>query len=284
MPKQGPDTHTTLAATRVDAALLFDRAVSVPKTALREMLNEIMGPSDLTFAECEGHDGLLLSAGRLHIQVAGRSGKLPEARTAPALQSRLPHILGEDWRGAVRYHTGAITLSAGLGPDPRTLPALDEARAAEALDLLRTVVHVAATYMASCERPMAVLWDGSEQMFGPDRFLAMGDMLFPLPLFLHPKPTADARESELGFDLIGAEDLIGMPLTMEPAEEPFGWLVGRALAFVAHARAQGSPLPVGDSFGLASGERFDILRSPEGGLALRLVGDHVAQRRKARAA
>lgn len=267
-PRRHPDSSR--AAMRIEAALLHAESCPVPEETLLRTLNEIMGPAELTFAERDSGDGLLLSAGRLHLRVAACDGPLPAARTKPALASRLPQILGEDWRGAVKRHTAAITLAAGLGPDPHTLPTLDPARMREAQDLMRTVVHVAASFLAGCDRPLAVLWDGSEQLFGPDRFLAMADMLDPLPLYLHPRPILGPRGVEAGFELVGAEALIGTALRMEPADEPFGWLVGRALSFVAHALEHSGPLPVGDSFGLAAGERFEIAEA-DGGLSLRLV-------------
>lgn len=252
--------------------LLMSKAAPVRMRALADTLNEVMGPSELRFAEADSRTGLLLSAGRLHLLIEGSRRPLAPARLAGALDSDLGVLLGESWADLVQRHRAAVTLTVGFGPDPAAVPAPGLRADREQVELMLTVAHVAATFLTTDCAPLAVHWAPCDQIFAPKRFLAMADMLFPLPLFLHPRPIRSARfdgaHQSVGFDLLGARALIGCPLRFREAPARFDWLVERALAFVAHARAMGAPLPPGDSFGTAEGERIAVEAAPEGGLAL----------------
>lgn len=258
------------ATIRVD--LLMDGPPSIRMRALAETLNEVMGPSDLNFAEAESRSGLVLSAGRLHVLVDGSDSPLSSDHLAPALGSDLGKILNENWADFAKRHCASVSLTVGAGPDPHAENALGAVPDREQIEIMMTVAHVAATFLATDCQPIAVHWAPCHQLFAPKRFLAMGDMLFPLPLFLHPKPIYSSRmdgaHQSVGFDLLGAESLIGCALRFREAPARFDWLVERALAFVAHCRAMGQPLAAGDSFGTAEGERIALEAIPDGGFAL----------------
>lgn len=258
----------------VRASLLMSDSAQLRIRALTETLNQVMGPSELHFDARESRSGALLSAGRLHVLLTGQDTPMTQHSLAPALESDLPGLIGEPWQDLIDAHSAALHISVGHGPEPEPRGELIGAPPRETRDLMCTVAHVAATFLATDEDPVAIYWESSAQILAPDRFLAMADMLFPLPLFLQPQPILPMPTGRgtppVGFDLIGAEELIGVRLRMAPAPAPFEWLVERALAYVAHARALGAPIPPGDSFGLEAGECINVSEDLDGSHLLTL--------------
>jgi hypothetical protein len=269
-------------------AFLMEGDASFDAPVLVATLNDVLGPAGLAFARAESRAGLLVSAGRLHLMLDGQERPLPAARLAGARGSGLGAILGEDWEPAIAAHRGALTLAVGPGPAPDAVQELAPRQDQELTDLMLTVAHVAASHLAAETGPLALHWGQSDQLFLPGRFLAMADMLFPLPVFLHPRPTASGRTDGhaacVGFDLIGAETLLGRPLRFAEAPARLDWLVLRAYALVAHLRAAGEWPAEGDSFGTAPGERITVTHAADGGLVLTLTereGELVLQPRAA---
>lgn len=274
---ESADTHAVHGEdrARIEAALLLPAPVPVDAGRLRTRLSRDLANAGLDFTAEETGEGWLFAADRLHVSVAVQARPLPPDRLSPALESALPLLVGEDWGALARSHAAAITIVAAPGPSPGQAADSETPLGSEALDTLRTAAHVAATELLRQTDALAVLWDGSAQVFGPERFAAMADLAVPLPLILHPKPIFGRERSggptPIGFDLVGAKALIGHSVTMKPAHAPFGWLVSRALAYVADARAMGRPIPPGDSFEVQPGERIAVARSADGGVQLRLA-------------
>ena len=254
------------------ASLLMARDAACDLPGLIATLGGVLGPDGLSVARAESRDGLLVTAGRMHLLVAGRDGRLPEAQLETARASRLGAFIGEDWEPAIAAHRGALTLSAGIGPAPDAPRDLAPAHDQELTDLRLRALHVATSYLAAETAPLAVHWRQCDQLFLPDRFLAAADMLFPLPIFLHPVPfgsaQADGRHACPGFDLRGAETLVGRKLRFAEAPAPLDWLFARACALVAHLRAAGEVPADGDTFGTAEGERITVSHGAGGALVL----------------
>lgn len=260
-----PDSDLPLAAD-----LLLPREPVIQVAALTAMLNDIMGPAGLTFERTAAHE-VELSAGRLHLQLTPRETPLSKAHFARTNDSTYGHMLGEDWEGAIRAHRATLTVTVCPGADEDDVAVVDE----DLQELMLSVAHVTVTYLANAMPPLAVHWVPTGQLFTPVRLMAMSDMLFPLPLFVHPVPETSGRTDGevqvVGFELRGASELIGTRLRMREAPARLDWLVERALAFVDHARAMGGPIPPGDTFGCTEGEVFEVTEDPlTGGLALTL--------------
>lgn len=259
-----------LCESPISADLLLSSEPTIHVPALTEMLNDIMGPAGLEFERAETHE-IILTAKRLFVHLSATEERLPDEAFATALSSTYGEILGEDWPGAIRGHKAALTVTVCNTAPHGDGGAIDE----DLQELMLSVVHVTLTYLANALPPLAVHWRQTGQLFSPPRLMAMADMLFPLPLFLHPVPETSGRSDgetlAVGFRLLGAEQMIGTTLHMCEAPARLDWLVERVLAFVDHARAVGGPIPPGDTFGCAEGEKFAVTEDADGGLALTLV-------------
>ena len=84
-------------------------------------------------------------------------------------------------------------------------------------------------------------------------------------------PADRLAATRLFFDVLGpgfqdprAAEIIGVPLLVHEAPVRFDWLLGRALAFVAHCRAMGELPADGTSFGLETGELIRVSHEPAG--------------------
>jgi hypothetical protein len=268
----------------ISVALLLPRPASVDVRKLRSHLNGIMSASGMRFDTFAARHGVTLAADGLSIELRERDLPLIPSRLEPALSSGLQDYLNEDWSELVALHRAAITLDlrrtpirrtkASLGGGEAVAPAAPAPHSRETMDLMLMAGHVAAAYMTRTARPVAIYWGASQRIFPTPRFRAMEAMLFPLPLFLHPRPVrelADDRQTLPEFELLGAPSLIGCSLRVAPARMRFDWMMKRVLAFVAHVRANNGILSDGSSFGLEEGERFTVRRTSDGGVGLVLA-------------
>lgn len=260
---------SSLSVCPPSADLLLAERPALQVDALIDMLNDVMAPAGLTFEDAG--DGVL-STDRLHV-ILSLSGRLPDEHLELTDSSEYGQILGEDWDDLILRHRAALTLVVAPGSSPDTVDEVEFD--ADQHDLMLAVAHVSVTYLTNDLDPLAVHWAPTGNLFTPQRIMAMADMLFPLPLFVHPVPSStgrtDGETQVVGFRLRGANDLIGSPLVMREAPARLDWLVSRALAFVDHARTVGRPVQPGESWGCEPGERFDVSSDPEtGGLALTL--------------
>lgn len=259
---------------RFETALLLDGPSTADLTGLADVLNEVLGPTGLSF-NIDAEAPHLLTAGSLHIVVEAMTTPLDAEKLARTLDSGFHDILHEDWAGWAQSHKAALLLTIGEGASPDAPPnALSDGPMRELFDQMLTVGHVATTRLCGELEPIAIWWGQSNQLFAPDRFLAMADMLFPLPVYLHPRPFSSGRTDGemqvIGYELDGAETIIGLGLKMNEAPARLDWLVERGFAFVAHLRALGDLPEHGETFGVEPGERFRIAHGTDGKVTLTL--------------
>lgn len=280
----------------VHATLLLSTAARLESETLHAHLSRALAFSGLEFRSIDAREGITLCAQRLHLTIQ----KAPAPHRSPALDRALASgfddHLQEGWADRAARHTAAVTLAvaagtAGAEAAPELMPEQSALRDLD--DLMQTTCHLAASHASHQHRTAveAVLWHPSSQMFSPERFLAMAEMVYPLPLFLHPAPgrAADAgdlrgRDPRGAVEFLGADRILGHGLRVTPAHVPLPVAATRAYALVAHLRATGDRLRPGDSFGTEAGERIEVTHAPDGALVLSFVAGAGAERSAARPA
>ncbi|WP_116081907.1 hypothetical protein [Tropicimonas sp. IMCC34011] len=250
------------------AALLARHVAALDARALAVAMNQTFAASELIFSRVEAPDGVVLDAGELHVILSSEAGPLPSCRTAAALTSRLPHVIGEPWADWAAAEGVALTIRVVGGP----YGALPHLPSADAFDTMLSVLHVCTGWLlASSTEAEAVFWSQSNQFFSASRFLCAVDMLYPLPVYLHPRPLAPEAEGppdQVGFDLEGAAQICGHAIRFEPSPAPLAWMAERAYALVTHLRCGNDAPPV---FGVSNGERIEVARQANGTLNLSLT-------------
>lgn len=267
---------------RISVALLLARPFAIDPASLRVQLNTVLGPSGMHFNQRPARHGVSLETEGLTVELRERDLPLPQARLKPALDSGLPGLLHEKWADLAAHHRAAISIDLICDPNARmnasstgrsgTRPAGEASR--EMFDLVLMAAHASANALVHRSRPLAVHWGPTDRIFPTARILAMQQMLFPLPLFLHPRPAgtpSDDPKMLPELEIGGAEALIGTSLRVAPARVRFDWMMTRVLALVTHIRASQSLPADGTAFGLADGERLIVRHTPQGGLGLVLT-------------
>ena len=255
----------------ITTTLLLPRPAQIDVDQLRIALGRRLGAQFPQFEETTHRLEPLLTASNLHLFLQARDLPVPEGRLTEALSSRLPDILLDDPATPAASHRAAVTVTAGFGPEPRAKgDAPVKSLPQQAFDQLLILGHVAATHLARQVHPLAIHWGQSEQILSPARFDAMADILFPLPLFLHPHPTREEHDGIdwLALEVRGASHLIGAPLRTAPAPVSFHWMMARVYAFVSHLRATGQKAAAGMAFATAEGERFTLQQDADGSVSM----------------
>ncbi|MDV7143817.1 hypothetical protein R3X27_14110 [Tropicimonas sp. TH_r6] len=253
----------------ITATLLLSHPAQIDSEALCTALAARIGP-ELGTLECRTWRGApLLSAPKAHVLVQPRDLPLTGHRFDTALDSQLLDVLHEDPDSVIGQHRAAVTLSVGTGAEPSpsdTPPSPTQ----DVFDQLLILGHGAASQLAQQNATLAVHWQQSGQFLSAERFAAMSRMLFPLPLFLHPRPEIrqDGRKAWLSLELFGATELIGRSLRSAPAPVAFDWLAPRLFALVSHLRADPGAADGGLTFATAPGERFRLREDADGGLTV----------------
>ncbi len=253
----------------ITATLLLSRPAKIDSEALCKALAARMGP-DFEELSCRTWRGApLLSAPLAHVLVQPRDLPVAGNRFEKALASGLLPLLREDPGSAIAQHRAAVTVTVGTGAEPAPADAAPPATQ-DSFDQLLILCHHSTTRLAQENATLAVHWAQSEQFLSADRFGAMSRMLFPLPLFLHPRPEIRhaGRWDWLSLDVAGAEDLVGQRLRSAPAPVEFAWLMPRLLALVSHLRADKTAAGGGLTFATAPGERFRLSENGDQGLTV----------------
>lgn len=269
-PRTGPSRPITKTrhGALASAVLLMRGMARLDAASLERALQETLGRASddgPRIGRVESRDGLAFGYGALQLTLSGLGHPYDSKALRTARASALGRLLREDWDTRIERHDAALCLTVVLEPVPEAPPS----RAV--LDTAVALAHVAASHLTAhhAEAVEAVLWSPPAQLFSPRRFLAMADMIDPLPLLLHPVPyPAGDGAPGLGLELRGAEALIGHRLRIAPTEARFGWLAARGFALVAHLRRTGEPLREGDSVSLVPGEALRISRAEDGAMVL----------------
>ncbi|PRY26882.1 hypothetical protein CLV78_101986 [Aliiruegeria haliotis] len=256
---------------QVSATLLLPRPATFTAERLLERVNDGLSGAGVHFRLRETPRGILLTSDTIHVQVMARDLPVQDRRFEAALTSDLPRLLGEDWAELVAEHRASVKICAGPGPrpgeTPGTGPELGKQDRQDLADLMMLACHEVAVRMAETCPPLAVHWNQSQQILTPERFAAVANMRFPLPLFLHGRPT-ETGPGGLGLRIVGAEALVGHALEISPVARPHDWLMSRVLAFVSFLRARGHVPADGSAFGVEDGERIVVRRTDGGGIRL----------------
>ncbi|RYH09276.1 hypothetical protein [Tropicimonas sp. IMCC6043] len=259
--------------TEITATLLLARPAQFDLDALRDGIEAQLGPACSGLRERRWRHEPLLSSARLHLRLSARDLPLAEERLPSDIGTGLAAFLGDDPNGCFARHRAALTLTVGAGPLPAEKGAAVEPTTPELFDQMLMVAHAAATRIARTNHALALHWEQSNQILSASRFAAMGAMLFPLPLFLHPRPFQQEDEDPawLSLEIEGAVDLVGRPLRTAPAPVELGWIIPRVYALVSHLRATGQQVRNGMAFATCDDERFQIRLEEDGGMCLVLL-------------
>jgi hypothetical protein len=232
------------------ARLLFDTPPQVPKPLpVLEALNRRLALRGERLHQAQSSiPGAQLYSGRdLHLLVAVAEAPLAQRSFAAALAAPLARVSPVDLGARVAAHRGALSVSVGDGPFPKTeelialearLGVLEEIRPAE-LGLKISALHAAAAALAevSDEPPLAVHWGPTDLIAAPDEFGALAEGGFPAALAFRPvfAPGAAAGTGAAcpGFVAEGAEALLGVALAVEPAPLGLRQAVGLTAELVA---------------------------------------------------
>lgn len=250
--------------TEISATLLLARPVELDLDALSHGLEARLGPDFSGFRERRWHQLPILSAPRFHLRLAARDLPLTKDRLPADIGTGLAELLGDDSHASLACHRAALTLTVGAGHTPPERDERVRVPTRELFDQMLILAHAAATRIASESHALAVHWGQSNQMLSAMRFAAMGAMLFPLPLFLNPRPDPEVAEPGwTALEIEGAFHIIGRPLRTAPAPVDLAWIMPRVYALVSHLRATGQEVRDGMAFATGDGERF-VLRLDKG--------------------
>ncbi|SIN96188.1 hypothetical protein [Vannielia litorea] len=245
---------------RIDAALLYASSPAPDFAAVAERVNAIMAPSGIALetTTLKPAQGAKLEAPGLSLTFALAGKRLSEGRLARAVASDYTRLTGLDAPAEVAAHQAFIAVVAeAKGFD---------AGSQESFETLLALTQIATSHLAMSAEPLAIHWGQSDQLFSPERFLAMADVLFPLPLFCHPRPFSSGRVAEgtqvIGFRLDHAEEVLGRPLLFREAPARLPYLLDRAYAFIDHCRDKGRILGDGAQFGASPGEVIAVAMKP----------------------
>lgn len=256
----------------ITATLLLAHPTPIDILRLRSEMKARFGPTAPEFATAKWRRDPLLSARDVHIRIRARDLPLNDDRFDTALRSGLSALLRETPESCVARHRAAITVTTGIGANPSEAKRNSEPVRQESYDRMLMLAHAATTRIAQTCLPLAMHWGPSDQILSGARFSAMADMLFPLPLYLHPQPRHEqhAGVDWMALEIAGAQELIGQPLRCAPAPVTLSWIMPRVYAFVAHLRASGMKVTEGMAFATCEGERFTVRLDEEGGIRLQL--------------
>ncbi|MBS8228462.1 hypothetical protein [Vannielia litorea] len=245
---------------RIDAALLYPAPPEVDFEAIAESVNAIMAPSGIALQTItlKPGQGAKLEANGISLTLAQAGKRLTESRLTRAMASDYTRLTGLDAAAEVAAHGAFVAVVAeAKGFD---------AGSQDSFETLLALTQIAASHLAMEAEPLAIHWGQSDQLFSPERFLAMADVLFPLPLFCHPRPFSSGRVAEgtqcIGFRLNHAEEVLGRPLLFREAPARLPYLLDRAYAFIDHCREAGRILGDGAQFGAAPGEVIAVAMKP----------------------
>ncbi|MFY0633009.1 MAG: hypothetical protein JXQ91_04310 [Vannielia sp.] len=245
---------------RIDAALLYPAPPEVDFEAVAQSVNAIMAPSGIALktTTLKPGQGAKLQAEGLTLTLAMAGKKLTQSRLTAAMASDYTRLTGLDAPAEVAAHGAFIAVVAEAKGF--------EAGGQDSFETLLALVQIAASHLAMEAEPLAIHWGQSDQLFSPERFLAMADVLFPLPLFCHPRPFSSGRVAEgtqvIGFRLDHAEEVLGRPLIFREAPARLPYLLDRAYAFIDHCRETGRILGDGAQFGASPGEVIAVAMKP----------------------
>jgi len=242
--------------TRLDAALLYPAQPQVDFAAIAASVNAIMAPSGLSLevASLKPGKGAKLKGdtpgGTITLTIALSPKPMPESRLATAMASDYGRLQGADWPTTCSQHRAFLAVVAearGKGSGGQ-----------QSFETLLALTQIAAEQLAMEALPLAVYWGQSNQLFSSERFMAMADVLFPLPLFIHPRPFSSGRMAEgtqcMGVRLDHAEQVLGRALVFREAPSRLPYILDRAYAFIDHCRATGRILGDGAEFGAGPSE------------------------------
>lgn len=238
------------------ATLLYGHQPRVDIAMVCDTLNSVFSPSGYAFTLKEAPGGLeILSHADVHIAFQRPPAPAPSEDFRSALSSKFLALDGIDFDAMIRGHRKQMRITVDTGPTPSdNAPPADKAT----YELMLSLLQLAVSAVISIDPPRLIHWTQSDQLIEPARFSLMEDMLFPLPLFLHPMIETSGRMFEnvqtVGFTLKGSQDVLGHPLQFLEAPEQLSWLLSRAYSFIEHCRTTGRILQDGDTFGLEPGE------------------------------
>ncbi|SDI94427.1 hypothetical protein [Aliiruegeria lutimaris] len=262
--------------TEISTTLLLPRPARFDMGKVHAALEARMSANCPPFERLDWHQTQLLSSSNLHLQLRTRDLPISDGQFDSALSSELAGMMHDDLSVAIARHRASVTLRVGTGPRPKPRGQTCPPPSHAVYECMLILAHTAATQVARDCHPLAVHWAQSDQLLSPARFSAMSNMLFPLPLFLHPRPTCreEAGEEWISLDVEGAQHLLDRPLGTDYAPVSLPWMMQRVYAFVAHLRATSLAVSDGMEFATAEGERFRVRLDVHGAIRLRLEELH----------
>jgi|GEM_PF-2995050 len=275
---------------KIESALLYQDFATVAPQGLLRHLNASLADTGLSFEPVESSpdDSYSIFTGDgLHVMLSQTRSPLPLDGFASALASPYTHVVFPNAEEIVALHACRMYVTVGSGlpmpdlPNIRELMEMPEADQSQAeFESKLTVCRLLTDALINHNRPMAVHWCQSNQILKPDQFARLAKAPFPVPLFVHPSLFSSQAVVNgtrvVGLRTYGAAHLIGREIVFHEAPVPFAWMYERACNFIEMARASGTIIPHGDSFGASPAEVIRVRhgapseRDPDGVIELTL--------------
>ena len=214
-----------------------------------------------------GPNTMLVHAEGFFVTLTRNAAPLGPEGFAATLTSPLTGFLAPDAEGAIARHRSNICITAAFGPPLLRGLAAERGLAdalppvtAEQFRLAQRIGRAATSWILRAERfaahpPSLVHWCQSNVLATPDNFMELASRypeagLLYHPCLIHGEPTSDGRET-FGLETVGATNLIGREVVVDPAPVPLDHLVERVASTIDYmwTHRDGAPIPHDECIG-----------------------------------
>ncbi|MBS9718594.1 hypothetical protein J4E70_16730 [Pseudohalocynthiibacter aestuariivivens] len=244
---------------KIEAALLYHSLEPVNFKQLNALLNAHLSETKLQFETTEIETGVyaVYSNGEFSIRIRDEDQPLTAEKFSDVLNSPVTSLSHAEMTAIISGHTKHISVTVWDGqdcaPQISETPSPSENNTSETFQTKLNLCQNAVTSLISFNKPDAVLWHQSKQMFCPQQFLSMRDIDFPLALYVHPKPFSSGEKLDdtllAGFRVDHISQFIGKPLVYNETFLPFEKAFEHLSEFMAYHRNTGEIMPDGECFG-----------------------------------
>lgn len=257
----------------VTCALLHDRFAPVDGLQLLDFIGLAAARAGYASRAEMGPDAtdkdIDVRFGDVGITVRQNAQRLPTETLTATLDYPGTHLMLPEAKTIAERHVASTVVSVSkiAGPSGENEPSLgvggfDQWRhARRAMSLCLWV----SDYLARKNRASAVHWRPSDHLVGQSVLNEAAQSEAPhAPYLLYVRPhllrgdDVSRDSGAVGVEAVGAEHLIGMPVAIEPARAPHGWMVEQAIGFIAGCHDRGTLPSDGELVGESDAEQVRV--------------------------